>query len=137
MITQDEQLILVGSNYLLLIKLRPERLFRDITQTVPHSTPLFSPKQDQGAVQGVNYFLLSLFFPLFFSVSNYGFLIKLIFWFSAIYKLYFQRIRFWCSPANLSLRTYSQFHGNLSVRPFCYRRFRSLRPGENQNSNNL
>lgn len=89
MITQDEQLILVGSNYLLLIKLRPERLFRDITQTVPHSTPLLSPKQDQGAVQGVNYFLLSLFFPLFFSVSNYGFLIKLIFWFSAIYKLYF------------------------------------------------
>lgn len=89
MITQDEQLILVGSNYLLLIKLRPERLFRDITQTVPHRTPLFSPKQDQGAVQGVNYFLLSLFFSLFFSVSNYGFLIKLIFWRSAIYKLYF------------------------------------------------
>ena len=74
-ITQDDLLILLGWIYLLVIKLSPGRIFRNITQTVLHSMPLFSPKEDQRAVEGVNYFSLSLFEV----VSNYGFLITLIF----------------------------------------------------------
>ena len=74
-ITQDDLLVLLGWIYLLVIKLSPGRNFRKITQTVLHSMPLFSPKEDQRAVQGVNYFSLSLFEV----VSNYGFLITLIF----------------------------------------------------------